>query len=234
MRTIARSRHADLSWLVDGLLLAAVLLAIGLIFWYAPTEETMGHVQRIVYFHVSVAWCGLAGSLLMGMFAVIYLVRRDLRWDAWSQAAGELGWLGTTLTLVTGSLWAHEAWGVWWTWEPRLTFSLVLWLIFAGIFLVRSGVEDSSRRARLSAIVAVIGAADTPLVFMATRWFRGVHPVAPEMDPSMRLVLIVALLSFSAFFARLLAFRRRQIGLLEAMSAMEMHRLNAASDHATM
>jgi heme exporter protein C len=234
MRTIARFRYADLSWLVDGLLLAAAVPAIALIFWYAPTEETMGQVQRIVYLHVSVAWCGLAGSLLMGLFAIAYLVRRDLAWDAWSQAAGELGWLAATLTLVTGSLWAHDAWGVWWTWEPRLTFSLVLWLIFAGIFLVRSGIEDSSRRARLSAVVAIVGAADAPLVFMATRWFRGVHPVAPQMDPSMRFVLVVALISFSAFFARLLAFRRRQVGLLEVITAMELQRMNPAGDDTTV
>ncbi len=88
--------------------------------------------------------------------------------------------------------------------------------------------------ARLSAVVAIVGAADAPLVFMATRWFRGVHPVAPEMDASMRLVLIVAVVSFSAFFARLMAFRRRQVGLLEAIAALEMQQVNADDGEPTV
>jgi heme exporter protein C len=223
MRAAARSTFPDISWLANAPVLMLVPLAIALIFWYAPTEDTMGDVQRIVYLHVSVAWCGLAGCLSMGACGALYLIRRNLAWDHWSQACGEVGWLGATLTLVTGSLWAHEAWGVWWTWEPRLTFSLVLWLIFAGIFLVRSSVEDSARRARLGAVLAVLGAGDAPLVFMATRWFRGVHPVAPEMDARMRLVLLIAVVSFSALFLRLCLLRRRQLEMAERVEALEMH-----------
>ena len=123
-----------------------VLASLLMIFFVAPTEATMGDVQRIVYLHVSVAWCGLAGCLVMGFCGAMYLVRRRLEWDFWSQAAGEIGWLCTTLTLITGSAWAHEAWGTWWTWEPRLTSSLVLWIIYAGVMLVRSSIEDPHRR----------------------------------------------------------------------------------------
>jgi heme exporter protein C len=169
------------------------------------------NVQRIVYLHVGVAWCGLLGYLVMGIAGAGYLVGRQLDWDHWSQAAGEVGWLCTTLTLATGSLWAHEAWNTWWTWEPRLTASLVLWTIYAGYFLVRSSVEDAARRARFSAVLAIVGTADIPLIVMATRWFRGMHPVSPEMDPPMRLALLASVVAMTSLCLVLIGFRRRQL-----------------------
>jgi len=193
-----------------------------LIFVVAPTEATMGEVQRILYLHVAVAWCGLAGFVGMTIFGVVYLFRCELKWAFWAQASGEVGWLGTTLTLLTGSAWAHEAWGTWWTWEPRLTSSLVLWVIYAGIFLVRTSIEDPHRRARIGAALAIVGVSDVPLIIMATRWFRGVHPVAPEMDPTMRWVLIASVVSFSAVFAYLAFGRRRQLELAERVADMEI------------
>lgn len=199
-----------------------VLVALVMIFFVAPTEATMGDVQRIVYLHVSVAWCALMGSMAMGVCGIAYLATRRLAWDQRSQAAGEIGWLCTTLTLVSGSAWAHEAWGTWWTWEPRLTSCLVLWIIFAGLFLVRSSLEDPHRRARISGVLALVAMADVPLVTMATRWFRGVHPVKPEMDPWMRIVLLVSVVSFSAFFAYLAVERRRQLDLSERVAELEI------------
>jgi heme exporter protein C len=198
--------------------LAAVLV---MIFLYAPTEETMGEVQRILYLHVPAAWCGLLGAVALGVFGVAYLCRRNLAWDQWSQAAGEVSWLCVTVTLITGSIWAHDAWGVWWTWEPRLTSLLVLWLIYVGMFLVRAGTNDPHARARRGAALSLLAAADIPLVTMATRWFRGVHPVSPEMDSRMLLVLLVAVLSFTVFFTACVVQRRRQLGLTERLAAVE-------------
>jgi heme exporter protein C len=200
----------------------ALLLATTgwMIFVFAPQETTMGDVQRIVYLHVAVAWCGLAGCLAMGVAGAMYLLNSRPAWDHWSQAAGEIGWLCTTLTLVTGSLWAHEAWNTWWTWEPRLTASLILWTLFAAYFLVRGSIETAERRARLSAVVAILTLADLPLVVMATRWFRGIHPVSPEMDGSMRLALLVTVASFTLLFAWLVAVRRQQLSLAARLSAL--------------
>ena|SRR5581483_11886253 len=208
---------------VVGPLLFPCLLgpALLMIFLYAPTEATMGAVQRILYLHVPVAWCGLAGCLAMATCGALGLCRRDLKWDHWSRAAAEVGWLCTTLTLATGSLWAREAWGVWWTWEPRLTFSLLLWLIYASFFLVRASLDDPQRRARVAAVLALLGAADMPLILLATRWFRGVHPVSPEMDAAMRLTLLVSAVSFIAFFAFLTLLRQRQLALAEQCAALE-------------
>lgn len=202
--------------------IALLLAACGwLIFIFAPREITMGDVQRIVYLHVAVAWCALAGCVAMGLAGAAYLVRRTPRWDQWSQSAAELGWLCSTLTLVTGSLWAHEAWNTWWTWEPRLTATLVLWIVFAGYFLVRGSIEEPRRRARTSAVLAILALADVPLVIMATRWFRGIHPITPEMDWRMRLVLLASVAGFSALFVLLAAVRKRQLDQAEQVAGLE-------------
>ena len=199
-------------------LLAAGILAACLI---APTEATMGHVQRILYVHVAVAWFALLSFVVMAATGLMYLVRRQLKWDHWSQAAGKLGWLCSSLTLLTGSFWAHEAWGTWWTWDPRLTTAFVLWAIYSGYLIVRAGLEDPHRRARLSAVVAILGLLDVPLVILATRWFRGVHPVSPEMEPAMRIILLLCVLGFSAFFALLLGRRRLQLDQEDRLASLE-------------
>lgn len=204
-------------------LLVAAMLAVC---WLAPTEQTMGHAQRIVYVHVAVAWLGLLGLLVMAVSGGLYLFGRKLAWDYWLQAAGELGWLSCSLTLVTGSLWAHEAWGTWWEWDPRLTASFVLWAIYSGILLVRSGLEDPHQRARVGALLAILGTLDIPLVIMATRWFRGLHPVAPEMTPLMRATLLITVVGFSALFATLVVRRRCQLSL-EGLS-LELRRQGEA------
>lgn len=201
-----------------GCLMAVTMWAI---FVFAPSESSMGDVQRIVYLHVAVAWCGLAGCLVMGAAGAGYLISRNAAWDSWSQAAGEVGWLCSTLTLITGSLWAHEAWNTWWTWEPRLSSSLILWMFYGGCFLVRSGIEDPDRRRRISAVLAIIALADVPLVIMATRWFRGIHPIAPDMDPRMRTVLLISVVSFTALFAWLAASRRGQLVLAARLARRE-------------
>lgn len=219
-------RHTDAR--PAGSQIALHLLAIGLlaaaivaVFCYAPTELTMGHAQKIVYVHVAVAWLGLLGIVLTAAAGLMYLLRRDLAWDHWSQAAAELGWLCCSLMLITGSLWAHAAWNTWWTWDPRLTTAFVLWAVLSGYLIVRVGLEDPHRRARLSAVLAVVAALDLPLVVMATRWFRGLHPASPQMEPSMRAVLLLSIVAFTLFFALLLVRRRQQLCLESLVTALE-------------
>jgi heme exporter protein C len=199
-------------------LLAAAMFAVFLV---APEEQTMGQTQRIVYVHVSVAWFGLIGFLLTAGSGLMYLVRRDIAWDDLAQAAAEVGWVCATLTLATGSLWAHEAWNTWWTWDPRLTTSLVLWTIYAGYFVVRGSIADPHQRARTGAVLSIVGALDVPLVVMATRWFRGIHPVSPAMEPSMRVVLLLTAAAFTMFFATLLVRRRIQLALQRQIDVLE-------------
>jgi heme exporter protein C len=204
-------------WLVAALLAAAMWG----VFLLAPEEQTMGQTQRIVYIHVSVAWFGLIGFLLTAASGLIYLIRRDIGWDDWAQAAAEIGWVCASLTLATGSLWAHEAWNTWWTWDPRLTTSLILWTIYAGYFVVRSSITDSHRRARVGAVLSIVGALDVPLVVMATRWFRGMHPVSPVLEPSMRAVLLLTAVAFTVFFAYVLVYRHMQLALQRQIDALQ-------------
>jgi len=199
-------------------MVVTAILAISLV---APTEATMGDAQRIVYIHVSVAWMGLASFVVMAVTGGLYLARRNLAWDHWSRAALEIGWLCCSLTLVTGSLWAHSAWNTWWTWDPRLTTAFVLWAMYSAALVLRSGVEDLHRRARIGAVVAIVGALDVPLVIMATRWFRGIHPKSPHMEPTMRLVLLVSIVCFTVFFTTLLLLRRSQLRLADALEDMQ-------------
>ena len=226
-RTSDRSAVGTVAWNV--LLAGLLALAIWAIFLFAPTEQTMGQAQRIVYVHVSVAWLGLLGLLVMAASGTGYLVRRNLTWDHWLQAAGELGWLCCGLTLITGSLWAHEAWGTWWEWDPRLTTSFILWAIYSGILIVRASVEDPHRRARIGAVLAILGTLDTPLVVMATRWFRGLHPVSPQMEPTMRIALLISVIGFSAVFATLLVRRRGQLNLERLTGELQRQYLSRAS-----
>lgn len=202
-------------WNLAGPVVLALLLlaAIFAPFCLAPAERTMGEAQRIVYVHVPVAWLGLLGMVVMAASGVLYLARRDLYWDHWFQAASEVGWLCCSLTLVTGSLWARQAWGTWWEWDPRLTTSFILWVIYSGVLLARSSLEDPHRRARTGAILAILGTLDIPLVVMATRWFRGLHPVSPEMEPSMRITLLIGVVGWTLFFGWLTHRRRVQVGL---------------------
>jgi heme exporter protein C len=203
----------------DAALAGLITAAILGIFVFAPTEATMGDAQRIVYIHVAVAWSALWALVVTAGAGLGYLARRNLAWDHWSQAAAEVGWLCSTLTLVTGSLWARTAWGIWWTWEPRLTATFILWAIYAGYLLLRAGLEDPHRKARVAAVLAILGALDLPLVIMATRWFRGLHPIAPV--PPMLAVLLTSVVAFSALFATLVVRRRAQLRLAGRLAALE-------------
>ncbi len=194
-------------------LVLLVLVVMSVVTFVAPTDFGMGHAQRILYVHVSVAWFSLVSFVMMAGTGIRYLRHRDLKWDAWSHAAAELGWLCATLTLVSGSLWAHEAWGTWWTWDPRLTTAFVLWMIYSGVLMVRGSLTEAHRRARISAVLATVGLLDIPLVTMATRWFRGIHPVSPQMETSMRVVLVITVSCFTAFLFLLMVRRQVQIQL---------------------
>ena len=224
MRTIAASksrskRSRPVLWTtLVGVLLTGAIVAM----YLAPTEQTMGDAQRVLYVHVAVAWFALLGFIAMAVCGLGYLLSRNLWWDQWSQAACEVGWLCSTLTLVTGSLWAHAAWGTWWTWDPRLITSFILWAFYCGNLILRSGLEDAHQRARLGAVLAIIGAADVPLVVMATRWFRGVHPVSPEMEPAMRYALLASVIGLTAIMTLLLVRRRIQLQLASRVAQLQM------------
>jgi heme exporter protein C len=198
-----------------------LVLATVSIFRFAATEKTMGDVQRIVYFHVPVAWFGMIALLGMAISAAFYLRSRNICWDHWSQAFAEIGWLCCTLTILVGSLWARAAWNSWWTWDPRLTTVFLLWCMFSGYLILRANLEDPLQSARFRAVLAIVGALDLPMIVLATRWFRGMHPDSPQMEPSMRVILAISVTAFSWLFLLLVLKRRVQLDLAHRIASLE-------------
>jgi len=160
------------------LVITALMLAVAayMAFWYAPTERTMGEIQRIFYFHAGSFWTSFVAFFLNAVGSVAYLIRRNPRWDSLAAASAEVGVLFCSGGLIMGPLWAKPVWGIWWTWDARLTLTLLLWLLYVAYVMLRSFLPDGDRRAVISAVYGVFALADVPLVYMANRWWRTQHP----------------------------------------------------------
>ncbi|TAK32642.1 MAG: cytochrome C assembly protein [Chloroflexota bacterium] len=192
--------------------LAGILVALYAVFFYAPREAMMGEVQRIFYFHVPSAYIAFLAFAVVFVSSVQYLRTRDAGWDARAHASAEIGVVFCTIALVTGSIWAKPIWGAWWTWDPRLTTTLVLWLIYVSYLMLRRALDEPERRARFAAVVGIIGFVDVPLVFMSIRWWRTIHPVvfnadSIDVDGQMMVALVVSLAAFTILYLYLLKLR---------------------------
>jgi heme exporter protein C len=191
-----------------------ILLAFWMIFFYVPTERTMGVVQRIFYVHVPTAWVSFIAFFLVALCSAGYLWLRDPRLDAIAVSAAELGTVLISAALITGPLWARIAWGTWWTWEPRLTLTLLLWFIYIGYFMLRGSTENPERGKRFAAVLGVVAAFNIPLIHMSVQWFRSLHPQpvilrpeGPQADPEIVQTLLVSFLGFTLLFFALLLYR---------------------------
>jgi heme exporter protein C len=206
--------------ILDGVTAVLFAVAVGLVFFYAPLERTMGQVQRVFYFHVATAWVGMLGFLVAAVVGVIYLIRKERRYDIVGLAAVEISLVFFFITIVSGSIWARPSWGTWWTWDPRLTTATIVELVYAAYLMLRSGIEDPDRRARFGAVYAILGFLSVPLTFASIRLLRTIHPVvigggsaAAEgefsMTPKMLQTFLFSLLVFSFLFVDLLWHRIR-------------------------
>lgn len=209
----------------------AMLGALALVFLYAPTESVQGEVQRIFYIHVPSAWLAYIAFFIVAGASVLVLARRDdwARWDRIAVSAAEVGVVFTTIVLTTGPIWARRVWGTWWVWDARLTSTLVLWLIYVGYLLFRSTTPAGDRRARLSAVIGVIGAIDIPVVHFAVTWWRSQHPDptvlragGPDLPGSMMLTLLASFVALAVVFSALIVLRMR---IEETRSALEAARV---------
>lgn len=196
-----------------------MVTALYMVFIYVPTEATMGIVQRIFYLMVPLGWLALLSFLVVFIGSILYLVKRDIKWDTIAYCSAEVGLVFTTLALIVGSLWARPVWGVWWTWEPRLTATLVLWLIYLAYLIIRSYVAEEGRRARFAAVIGIIGFIDIPIVVLSTSLWRGIHPgpviFEGGLDPAMLQTLLVSITAFTVLFFYLLR-ERVSIKIVEA------------------
>lgn len=169
----------------------------------APTEQTMGDVQRIFYYHVPSAWTAFLLFFINFGASVVYLIKRNAKADILALVTAEVGVVFCSVVLVTGPIWARPVWGIWWTWDMRLTLTLVLWLIYVS-YLVLRRFSSGSQTPVMAAVLAIFGALDVPLVYFSIWYFRTQHPSpvigrGGELDPRMWSVLLINWLAFSCF-----------------------------------
>ena len=187
-----------------GLGLALMIAALYLVFIYVPTEEAMGVVQRIFYFHVSMAWVAFLAFFVVFVCSILYLWKRVIKWDIIAHSSAEVGIVFTTLVLITGPIWAKAVWGAWWTWDARLTATLVLWLTYVAYLLVRGYATEEASGARFAAVLGIVGFIDVPIVFLAVNLWRTQHPTRlifeGGLTSPMLLTLLVSVAAFTFLY----------------------------------
>jgi heme exporter protein C len=200
---------------------------------YAPLEAVMGQVQRLFYFHVATAWVGMIGFVLAAVAGVLYLWKKDLKWDAVSLAAVEISLVFFFIAIVLGSIWARPIWGTWWTWEPRLTTAAILQMIYMAYLLLRQGIEDPEKRARFGAVYTLLGGISVPLTFISIRIFRTIHPVVIgtgsaeaqggfNMTPLMLQSMFFSIFAFSVIFVTIFWHRMRMASLESRVEQLKL------------
>jgi heme exporter protein C len=172
----------------------------------SPADRDMGHLQKIMYVHVPSAWLAFAAFGIVLVASLLYIWKRDLKFDSLAASAAEIGTLFTALTIAQGSVWGRPTWGVWWTWDPRLTTTAILLLIFIGYVALRSFTDDEDRRARWSAAVGILGAINVPIVYFSVKWWRTIHQVQSSPETVSQIYLVGLLLNVAAFSLLLVYF----------------------------
>jgi heme exporter protein C len=208
---------------------SAALLSWNLyrIFIVLPDELNQGAIWRIFYFHVPAALLALSGFGIGMIFGMVYLITHDFRYDAIAEGVIEVALVFAAVNLITGSIWARIIWGIWWTWDARLTSMLVCWLIFASYLMLRRAIEEPTQRARLSAVVSVFGAVDAVIVWKSIEWWRTQHPQpvlsirnGGGMAPGMEAVMYWNLLALLCLAIVLVTVRMRQAGVSREIDAL--------------
>ncbi len=199
-------RWSMFGWFAFLFLVASQVIAIAI----SPPDRDMGDLQKIMYVHVPAAWMTMLSPLAMLVFGLRYLWSKREEDDLISAAAAEVATTFAGLTLVLGMIWARPTWGVWWTWDARLTSMLVLFLILAGYLSLRAFIDDREQRAQWSAAVGVLGAINVPIVYMSVRWWRTIHQIQSSpstVDPAY--VVGLRLNAFALLFVMVFFIRRR-------------------------
>lgn len=216
--------HTRLANLFAALVCVMMLAALAAVFLYVPTEQQMGPVQRIFYFHVPSAICSFVAFLLVFVGSTAYLKTRKERWDRLARCAAELGVMYALIVLITGPLWARPIWGVYWRWEPRLTSMLILFSMYTSYLMVRRFGAQTARTPQLAAVLGVLAFANVPLVYYSVNLWAAdqqLHPQRVSLAPAMQLTLCVCLVAFLLLFAFLL---QRRLALAEAEAEVAMLR----------
>lgn len=175
-------------WVVTALAFAA---ALAMLVAFVPTEASMGTIQKIFYMHLPVAILTFVSALIVCIASVAYIMSNNLAWDDLAASAGRMTVLLASIVLLTGMIWGKSAWGYWWTWSPRLTFSLVLWILYVVYLIIRPSIDSERKRAMICAIYGIVAFIDVPLVWVSTKLMPDIHPSSISLEPKMRLTLLV-------------------------------------------
>ncbi|HOU15262.1 MAG TPA: cytochrome c biogenesis protein CcsA [Anaerolineae bacterium] len=229
------AKKSLLNSVLAGLSVVMFLVALGMVFFYAPREATMGEVQRIFYFHVATAWVGFFGFFITFLGGAVYLATNNRRWDILAFSSAEIGLVFITMTLVTGMLWAKPAWGTYWTWEPRLTISAVQWLLYVAYIMLRGSVLSPEREARFAAVYGIAAFVTVPLSWFAIRWWRTIHPqiVSSEgmaLTAKMIYTLLFSLATFTLVYVTLLRQRIQLEKTRDQLAALRLQHDQAAQN----
>uniref|UniRef100_A0A7C4AI72 Heme exporter protein C n=1 Tax=Fundidesulfovibrio putealis TaxID=270496 RepID=A0A7C4AI72_9BACT len=211
--------------------IAALALAVAnwFIWVHAPLEETMGLVQKIFYIHLPMAWWGMISFLAVFVGSVMVLWKKSAFWDRLAGASCEVGVLFSGLALVTGSLWGKPIWNVWWTWDPRLTTTLIMWFVYCAYLLLRQAGVGGERGAVVRAALGVVAFLDVPLVFISARKWRSIHPTVfgqqgGGLEPEMFTAVLVSIAAVGIFWVALVRLRTLQLGQDAAVRQAFLHR----------
>jgi len=197
------------TYLFLGLTFFAMVLSLYMIFIYAPIERTMGIIQKIFYFHLSLAFLSFFAFFIVFVASIIYLYNRDIRWDTLAHSSAEVGVIFCSLVLITGPIWARPIWNVWWTWDPRLTTTLILWFMYVAYLMIRKLLMHGSQQSNVAAVFGIISFTNVPITFLAIRMWRTIHPVVIDtkgvhISTPMLTTLLVTLGAFCLLFFFLL------------------------------
>jgi heme exporter protein C len=207
----------------------ALFVALWMALLWSPKDAAMGNVVRILYVHVANAWLAYLAFVVVFVASVGYLWTKKLVFDAVAVASAEIGVLFTGLTLVLGSIWARPTWGVWWSWEPRVVTTAVMFAMYVGYLLLRNLTDDLDRRATRAAVLGIVLVVDVPIVHLSVTWMNALHQLpsvlrpdlSPTLDPAMLASLIAMTIAFTFLYGYLMAARveierRRQARALAA------------------
>jgi heme exporter protein C len=217
-----------LGWLILAAITMALLAAsLWTTFFHAQVEVRMGIVQKIFYFHVPSAYAMYVGFAICALGSAVFLIKRKDAWDALAVAGAEVGLMFCAVVLITGPLWARKAWGVWWTWDPRLTTTLLAGMIFTAYVVLRSFGGAGEAERRFAAGLAIVGLFDLPVIHYSVQRWRGTHPtvitskgggLTAEMGQALGLGFIL----FTALVALLIWTRMRTERQRQELRALEL------------
>jgi heme exporter protein C len=222
------------SYVLLALTATALLAAMAAIYFYAPTEQTEGAVQRIMYFHIPCAWIAFFAFFVVFLSSILFLWKKDREWDIYAHASAEIGVIFCSLVLITGPIWAKPIWGAWWVWDARLTLTLILWLIYVSYLMLRSQTDPGSMRARYSAVLGIVGFLDIPLIHFSVLWWRSFHPqpkvitaqgFGNGLDTSMMVTLLISLAAFTLLYFLLMGQRVRQEKMKDEIDRLKKEKL---------